>query len=143
MIESAYQSNAKKGIWAARALVSVENREVPILVRNPSDEPIQLNVGMTAALLHQVAETPIPVNSVSRTGNNQGSDEGVTSTVFEDEDLPEHLQQVYENGIKLLSEDEALGLKNLLRKYGSVFSRNSSDTGVTDKTEHRIDTRDS
>lgn len=151
LVETAFLSNARRGLWAAKAYVTVDNRKVPILVRNPNDEPVQLYKGTTTALLHPVTELPVSVNTVNKTDvqetdvqepdventqeNNSPKDEAC-------EELPEHMQPLWEDGKKLLSDDQAMELKKLLGKYSNVFSKDKSDTGVTAQIEHTIDTGD-
>ena len=50
MVESARLSNAKQGLWAARSIVQVQENKVPLLLRNSTEEPVQVFKGQVAGL---------------------------------------------------------------------------------------------
>ena len=53
---------------------------------------------------------------------------------------PEHLKDLFQRSTTNLSESEKERVANLLSKYQDTFSRNEWDIGVTNLTEHAIQT---
>ncbi|UYV82560.1 K02A2.6-like, partial [Cordylochernes scorpioides] len=57
--------------------------------------------------------------------------------------VPDHLQQVWEETKKELQPGQQKELATLLATYGNIFAKSSEDYGRTDLTKHRINTGES
>ena len=147
LLEPARRSNAQRGLWAARSVVEVKDGKVPILVRNPLDEPIQLYKGQIAGILHP---NPNCIELNTEPGNAETSAQtvqvnrvqGVTKQQQETRELPEHVHKLWQEGKENLSEDESQQLKEVLHTYQHLFVGPDTKWTTTDKIEHHIETGD-
>ncbi|UYV77866.1 K02A2.6-like [Cordylochernes scorpioides] len=60
-----------------------------------------------------------------------------------EDNVPDHLQQVWEETMKELQPGQQKELATLLATYGNIFAKSSEDYGRTDLTKHRINTGES
>lgn len=56
---------------------------------------------------------------------------------------PDHLENLYKESCKGISENEKEQLRDLLLKYQGCFSKHSEGMGLTNMAEHKIDTGNS
>ncbi|CAB4011611.1 Retrovirus-related Pol poly from transposon [Paramuricea clavata] len=112
-----------KGVLVARVIVQPKEQRVPIQIINPGTSPIKLYKGMTVGQLQQVDDElrdPTFINSKCGTPS-------ADKIKFE---------------LEHLSGEERERMKNLLNKHQDVFTKNSSELGVTTLAEHKIETGD-
>ncbi|MCG8432198.1 MAG: RNA-directed DNA polymerase, partial [Candidatus Omnitrophica bacterium] len=64
------------------------------------------------------------------------------ATRKERREIPSHLKEIYEDAIEGKSRAEADKIADILIKHQDVFSRDETDLGLTNLTEHAIDTGD-
>ncbi|UYV78634.1 K02A2.6-like, partial [Cordylochernes scorpioides] len=57
-----------------------------------------------------------------------------------EDNVPDHLQQIWEETMKELQPEQQKELAKLLATYGNIFAKSSEDYGRTDLTKHRINT---
>ena len=148
MLESAWKSNAMHGLWAGRAIVNLENNQVPIVYRNPTEEPVQVRKGQVAGLYHpgvnilaEIPKTEVCATHTEGPPSDEINPPKETQPSNADE-LPEHMQNMWEQGSKYLTPEQSLELKNVLLKYEHLFVGPNTKPSVTDKVEHKIDTGD-
>ena len=79
----------------------------------------------------EVSQVKVQVAEVSTDRDHQSTMETVN--------LPDHLQQVYENSKENLSPEECSQLAQLLEQYQDVFARDEFDLGNFSEIEHTID----
>ena len=74
---------------------------------------------------------------------NRASQNGTKLNDPASQDLPEHLQRMYEDNISDLLVSEKLQFKELLLEYQDVFSTDDFDLGcLSSRVEHKIKTHD-
>ena len=59
------------------------------------------------------------------------------------EDVPPHLQKLFEESSEGRSQRETTVIKKLLSEYQDIFSKHDDDLGLTSIAEHQIDLTDS
>lgn len=131
---------ARQGILVAKALVNTDNSSVPLRLMNLTSKPQQLypkTVAATAELVETVTEL-----------ENNSCDLDPCDLVnsvqdFDPENLPEHLQIVWESNASSLNDKQKGIFFNLLIKHQHVFARSKYDLGRTDLVQHEIDTGNS
>ena len=126
-------SGNNKGLFLPNTLVN-SDVTVPIQLVNDTDSQIVLRQGhvsgyaVTCDVIIDDCDSDWPtvreVNSVS-------SDE-----------LPEHLQGLYQRSVKSLTPQEAGKLRTLLLEYQDTFSKGSHDLGCFSEIKHTINTGD-
>ena len=110
-------------------------------VINVSGTNVVLKQGLELASAHPAeVVTPIPeeVSEVFQTFQDQHGNE--TSEEQVSEDLPAHLQGMYQQSIEHLDNNEKSQLQNLLIEFQDVFARDEFDLGNFTEVEHAIDT---
>ena len=140
LLEPARRSNAQRGLWAARSVVEVKKGMIPILVRNPMDEPVQLFKGQIAGILHPNPNCiEINMNDESNIIQTNKVQEHKKADKTETE-LPDHVMKLWQEGSKELREAESQQLKAVLSDYQHLFVGPETKLSTTDKIEHHIDT---
>ncbi len=116
------------GLVVARAVVNKQEGRCPVRVMNLNDEPRKLFKGDLVAGAEEVDEL-------------RG---GSSSVAEEAEQLPVHLQEVYDRTVAdgNLPAEVTGPFKQFLRKHAGVFAANDTDLGRTDLVQHNIDTGD-
>ena len=120
----------------APCLVNVSD-DVPlkaVRILNPNDNPVTLRRGMVLGTAEGISkvEAPPPSEQVRRAVPSEvdaGPDE-----------VPTHLQELYDDTCTTLSPDERLIVKQLLIDFSDIFSTSDDDLGLTHLTEHTINT---
>jgi predicted aspartyl protease len=129
----------KLGFMVANTVVDLSQRTVPIRVVNLSDEPQTIYKRTCAAMAEGVKE--IKALNEPNTKNNQAKIRKVEVT--SEEELPEHLQSLWERSTINLTPEQGSEVRALLLKHQSVFAKNKNDLGRTNIVQHRINTGNS
>ena len=131
-LEPAFCTFRKTGALIARVTVDTSKVNVPVRVFNPCDEHVTIYKNSTMGILTEI-------DQIKPFEPNTNSQMGCTNTVSNDE-VPEHLADLYSRSVDGLSESEKLKLRFLLSEYSDVFARDSYDIGHTDVVTHHIET---
>jgi hypothetical protein len=108
---------------------------------NYGSEPITLYPNTEIGTCESISEQ----NDVPRArcaGTTMGASQSIDSNKPASEQLPTHLQDVWDDSTEHLQPAEAEQLARLFIQYQDVFSRSKEDLGYTDRILHRIDTGD-
>lgn len=151
------------GLQMARTLVDIKDRVTnQIRVLNPFPTPSSINqdavVGLAEPKTGQVQfiineqdmNVEQKIESVRRVQiihPEKGGEQKLTPDIAGDKTevtamIPKHLQELFSRSTENKTAYEANELGKLLSKYQSAFSRNDNDLGLTNITEHSIDTGD-
>ena len=123
---------AKHEVLVAKVLINPTMLDIPLRILNPSKDPLTLHKDCHIADLE-------PVIMHSNSGHHVSS----LTTENLPSHLPEHLRKLLEESCNNLDENQKDKLTHLLLKYHHCFSSSSQDLGMTDLTEHTIDTGNS
>ena len=76
--------------------------------------------------------------------HNSDNDDPIPDSIrrVQADQIPDHLQSVYDNAKAGKSESEQATIRNILYEYQDVFSKDETDLGRTNLAEHSIDTGD-
>ena len=127
----------------APGLVNLGERpSVPLLVIKPHSDPASIKQDMVVGLAEPV--TPEQCSVVgSPTGiDSEGECVRTTTVAPCTNDVPDHLQQLYQEAADGRDASQRAQIAALLERFSGVFSKNSEDLGLTHLTEHAIDTGD-
>ena len=116
----------------AQGLVEPASPTIPLVVLNPSEEPLMVYSGARVATLQNVK-----VSATKEVGavNTEGTKEV-------GQEKKEMLWDLVENSSAELSPDEKDLFYHLLLSYADVMPFSTSDLGKTDKLQHHIPTGD-
>ena len=131
IIEAMPKFANKSGLLMAHTLVQPKKGVVPLRLMNISDKECQVHKNTVSATL-QTAE--VVQQSVSDMKTK------TVNSLSATDEIPPHLQELFENSSKHLNENEKHNFKTLLIKYQNAFSKDSKDLGTTDLIEHNINT---
>ena len=127
----------RAGLLIAKGVVNTRVSDIPVRVVNFTDDQLFMNKGSKLALLH-------PVTSLKefKTYHFQS---GVLATFdlddFENKgELPEQLKPLIESVSEKLKESEVLKFESWLNEYQDIFVDSDGKLGITNLTEHSIDT---
>ena len=126
MLEVKEKFRQKKCMLIACAVVRAGPQGVPVRVFNVGSEPITIYKNTMIATCREV--------EVMQAGKNEGPSRST--------ELPEHLNQLYQEGCVNLTAENQEKLCELLTEYQDVFSAHDLDMGRTGLIQHSIDTRD-
>lgn len=119
---------AQRGLILARSLVESDQEVLPLRVLNPNREKRVVRQGTTIGIVSQVE---IDQGQSTPSGGREA-----------DQELPEHLQDLFERSVKFLREEDHHMVERCLSDYQDVFSRDDRDIGRTDVVKHSINTND-
>ena len=128
IIQSDSSARLNQPVLVCRALVDVEHPTVPVRVMNLSSEPQNIRKGT-----HLASCEPI-ISVLRNNGPHLSCDTG--------EQLPEHVQKLYERSSIDLNAEQKQDLCALLKEFADIFSQSSGDLGQTDIITHSIHTGD-
>ena len=124
----------KLGIAVGHSLI--DNTKVatgiPVRVMNPSPYEIEIKENTP---LGQVTE----VDGVSGNFDSKSSRHFLPFSE-KSKNLPDHLNELYQNSVKTLNKSQRDKLKSLLAKHGGVFAKSKLDLGRTSVVRHKINT---
>ena len=121
-------------LLVARTLVNPLLGEIPVRIMNLSDHEVKLHQ-------HGIIGTIEEINDISSIqGEHFNNIVARTPSEKSREELPEHLQKCFVESTKDISVEQRDAFKNLLTKYGDIFSKSSQDMGLTDLAMHKIET---
>ena len=109
-------------------------------VVNTSDRYLTLKkgqeIGRAYPVVAYVSDSDQTVSDADYTRVQQVRDDTDDNTLW----LPEHLRETFERSKGLLSENQQIGLAQLLGSFEDVFAKNEFDLGTFTEIEHTIDT---
>ena len=128
MIETS-DSCLSKGI--VMALVDPSHGFVPVRVMNPSETSVMLQKDSFLGYCSQIEMV---------SNDTAGEKLTVGKDVVLEADLPEHLEVVFQEGVRSLDDNQQKELKLLLSSYKDLFAKDKTDRGKTHLVQHSIDT---
>ena len=127
-------------LFMAKALVNTEGPHVCLRVINTSHENLVLQ-GVNIAHVHPVdcvlQQVDTEVDGVARSISQKTVTAGI---IPQQEDIPQHLCQLYQDTVAGLTESQGDQLKSLFLEYADVFAKSPDDLGETDIVQHEINT---
>jgi hypothetical protein len=138
VVDNTSPSLRRMGLVVAKAVVDPSQGTVPIRVVNLSSEAQTLYKRACAATGETIASIEI-LGSQSEETMAKVHMVDVTT----DEELPEHLQDLWERSTEHLTEEQGQKVRQLLNKHQAVFAKNKNDLGRTNIVQHRINTGNS
>jgi hypothetical protein len=123
-----YKVLLKKGELMTKALVTIDQKSIPVSLINITNQNIKVDSNLTIGSLQavlSVSEVPIEVKLYSVSN-----------------DLPSHLQPLIEEASGNLNTEQSQKLGSLIYEFRDIFSDDTEVT-QTDLVEHHIDVRDS
>jgi hypothetical protein len=124
-----YKVLLKKGVLMAKALVTTDQKSIPVSLINITNQNIKVDRNLTIGSLQavlSVSEVPIEVKLDS-----------------ESNDLPSHLQPLIEESSGNLNTEQSQKLGSLIYEFKDIFSDDTEKVTQTDLVEHHIDVGDS
>ncbi len=121
------QHCAVADLAVGKTLVELQRTSVAVRVMNLSEEPRTITKGALVASCVPV-DCVRSLDSLPKDAINQ--------------DLPPHMEDLYERSSKLLTVQQRGALRSFLIEYSDFFSRNPEDLGRTDMVKHHIVTGD-
>ena len=118
-------------VLVARVLVEPRSGVVPLRILNLSDESLTLRDHTVIATVETLSEVKSCTRSVNRI---------VCKEDLDNQEMPSHLVDLFEKSKVGLDVESVSQLKRLLISEQDTFSKNSTDIGITDLVEHKIDT---
>ena len=120
------------GIVGARNLGTSDNLCIKLLNPNPVD--VHLPAGTSVAYFTDHSQLKVKGNMTCdyKIHSAQVADE------YEDDKVPEHCKDMYEKVPDEITTENKAKLRQLLTKYGDVFSKTSDDLGFCDWIQHEI-----
>ncbi|VDI24883.1 Hypothetical predicted protein [Mytilus galloprovincialis] len=138
------EPNSKTTLLIPRS-VCAKGQSPVVCFMNVTDNPVRLQGGIEVAEAHAVTviesmddpqELSVGTCSTSKKGNSQ------KGTPPPQEDLPDHLQELFTTSSQDLTTDQKSKLRTLLYTYSDVFAKTEFDLGNFSHVEHEIDTGD-
>ncbi len=136
MIESTTLFQQREELAVARILATNHSGHIPVRVVNFSEEPKTVYGGTTVGLWQSTED----VMSVSPLDYNHEEVEQLRQISSAEEELPAHLQTLWENSKKNLDGNQSRLLKNMLTAKQDVFSKSDTDLGCSERVKHVINT---
>ncbi|KAK3086913.1 hypothetical protein FSP39_025347 [Pinctada imbricata] len=121
----------KNSVLVASAIVNTVNRvTVPIRILNPTEQDVKL-----------YPETMIgEMESCEVFDFDDVNKEEITVQTTKEDNIPEHLKELYEESIVNLKKEEREKFREFLWKFQDTFSRHEWDLGQTTLINHEINT---
>ena len=139
IIEPTMRFTHTQPLLLARILVDSSNEEITLRVLNPDIEQVKLYKNMVVAEFE-------PVDVIGPVPKCQNAPRcNVISSKVSDpsqENLPEHLKDLWEQSSQELNEVQKEKLQRLLLKCANLFAKNKLDLGYTEIIMHEINTGD-
>lgn len=123
-------------LMVCASVVLNNSTTVPIRVFNPTEEPVVLRPGKSGFRCGYLTPTTVESEVISRA--DLVAQVGVDLTKACDNELPEHLQKMFEESCENLTAEEQEAVRKKLIQYQDVFSKGDTDLGKTHLAEHKI-----
>ncbi|MCG8112852.1 MAG: RNase H-like domain-containing protein [Candidatus Thiodiazotropha taylori] len=107
---------------------------IPVRIMNPTDSDIIINSKTVIGVMQEVEE----VKPFSCT-----ADPSCSQAVKSEQNLPDHLLDLFKRSCKNLTRRQSHELKQLLIKHEGVFAKSANDLGKTSVVKHKIYVGDS
>ncbi|KAK3890167.1 hypothetical protein Pcinc_005899 [Petrolisthes cinctipes] len=130
VVEPDIRSKTNAGVMVGRTLVETSGGEVSVVVANFSREPQKIKEGELLGLCQEVDHEWHQWKVCKR------------SVVKEDDNLPDHVHDLFLRSCQCLDDSQVSPLRELLMEFADIFSTSDLDLGCTDMVEHSIDTGD-
>ena len=127
------------GVLPAKTLHFACKKIVPILMYNPSTEPVVLEPDTVVGLMESVHELSIE-ESIANTESVSKHCEVLNKVKSIDtkDDFPAHLEDLYKRSVVNLSSEECLSVRKFLKENADVYSKHEYDLGRTNVIEHEL-----
>ena len=139
------------GLFTAKSIHQEIDQDIPILVFNTNTEDLNISNDTVLGELSDIEKiNAVNIESETENENETENDKVHSAEVLnakssehvrkshEETRVPEHIEQVFEEGSVNLNAEEKEKLKSLLISYSDIFSKNDFDIGYTDKIQHKI-----
>ncbi|KAK3889073.1 hypothetical protein Pcinc_006948 [Petrolisthes cinctipes] len=130
VVEPDVWSKTNAGVMVGRTLVEMSGGEVPVVVANFSREPQKIKEGELVGLCQEMDHEWHQWKVCKR------------SVVKEDDNLPDHIHDLFLRSCQCLDDSQVSPLRELLVQFADIFSTSDLDLGCTDMVEHSINTGD-
>ena len=119
----------KKGVFVAKAVVSVSKKVIPVRLMNPTADPVTVYKATTVATCEEVDE----VGCVNTHQVN-------TLSATEHSEVPDHLKDLLTRSCTDLDDTQGKRVTQLLTQFQHTFSQGPNDLGRTTLVKHTINT---
>mgnify|MGYP001546096517 CR=1 FL=1 len=140
MLEPSSALARNRGIFIVPAICENKAESFAKVVNVTENEVVlyaNQRLGHCESVYEQVQQNSKQSEAVlSVTANSPSNEEN------KDEDVPEHLKDLFERSCTHLDNSQVNQLKKALIRYQDVFAKSPEDMGLTDRVEHVIDTGD-
>lgn len=133
MIEPLNKFVQKHKILILKIITRVHRTEIPVRYLNMKDESVKLYENTKIATLQNVEVVEIPEDPIQTFALNSIHSNDLPL-------LPIYLKNILEKLPNELTQEQRQKLESLLLEYQSSFSASSTDKGLTDLVEHKINT---
>ena len=141
MLQTVRSVVQRYGIVTGKTLHKASQKQIPVLILNPNDTPVELDQNTPLGILVPITE--FQNEDSDNLDNSLGETSLRAETVNPDDELPEHLIDLYKMSYQHLEEHDKVKLKEFLIQYAGVFSKNDFDIGYCDIIEHEVSTKES
>ena len=131
---------SKHGLMACAATVMNHKAVVPIRVFNPTEEPVVIKAYQDGIRCGNLTPVRVGQEVISRTELVAQVGASMAKNL-PNQEIPEHLQQVFVDACEHLTLTEQNQVKAKLIEYEDVFSKGDHDLGRTSLIEHKIATK--
>ncbi|MCG7877679.1 MAG: reverse transcriptase family protein, partial [Candidatus Thiodiazotropha endolucinida] len=131
---------AEKQITIVPGIVDPHNGDKGLAIMNNGEDSITFYPGAAVAKCNSSYEACDKTQGIRTVEAYNSEEVKVNDCGKSSEQVPSHLQDLFERSSELLDGDEKLHLAELLNKYQNVFARSSDDLGQTDRVKHKINT---
>ncbi len=122
------EEHIKSPLLVAASVVTTNNGYAAVRVLNSTTRPFILPAGTIIAKFTSLVEDQI----CSGSARHRGRVNTLTpSAIGQTNKVPDHLASLFGSATAKCSEEDALRITNLLRKYSDVFSTGDDDVGRT------------
>jgi len=115
------------------------NGKIPVRLVNTSSRSVKLSKGSTLGYLHEIDSTDLLQDKVEFTENTDS--EHLLQKDIDTSSWCTDLKDLYDRSCINLNSDQIQRLKELLHKYGDIFSKSSNDLGRTNIVKHNIEVK--
>lgn len=133
LIEPLNKFVQKHKILILKIITRVHRTEIPVRYLNMKDESVKLYENTKIATLQNVEVVEIPEDPIQTFALNSIHSNDLPL-------LPIYLRNILEKLPNELTQEQRQKLESLLLEYQSSFSASSTDKGLTDLVEHKINT---
>lgn len=144
MIEPTPKS-MRDGLLLAKAIIDPRMSVLPVRVLNPSDSAVNLHQRAIIGgceYVSRVQVTDLQADRLDRSAPNSTdpSEQKPQTNSEKSQNLPEHMQIIWENCKSNLNQEQQKLVKDFLLRNSDIVAKNKADLGKTHLVQHKIDT---